>query len=72
MRDEIASFEEASASISNVLRDRGDQRPSDLLREIESAESVLSGTAIRGAIWTLVNRGEVEITSEGRLRLSEG
>ena len=71
MRDELASFEEATQSISHVLRERGDQRPSDLLREIESADSLLSGTAVRGAIWTLVNRGEVVITPNGRLRLVE-
>jgi hypothetical protein len=73
MYDERTMVVGAQGRIISVLQhlEQCQGAPDEIVTKVEAEDQALSVETVRGAIWTLLNMGEIEATWDGKLRLAK-
>jgi hypothetical protein len=64
--------DQARDLVVETIKNEGEKTPARIIAAVESAHGNLTDEAVRGAVWSLVNTGAVELTGDGRMRLRSG
>jgi len=67
--EELAQVISAQDEVLAQIR-LGERSPGQVLDALEHLNQTFSSDVLRGAVWSLVSRGDVEVSWDGKMRLA--